>query len=509
MFSRLALRLLLASQSFVLFLLSLLIVMPSLGQRAPLAAISPAGRFVVLYRNGQLPADAASALSRHGVRMVERHDRLGVSVVEGVSMASFAALSRDSRVEAIVPDILLSAHSMPVRPLLLSTPVPDALYQSPMGWPIRRVGGYGADGTSTASPGPWNTTKGGGVRIAILDSGVDALHPDIAPNLILNLSEIDRKAMPSTCDDGGPVDQQGHGTWTASLAAGALGINTGLVAGVAPSASILNIKVLQRMPGAKTAADPTGCSSGQASGLLSWVLQGIEDAILNRADIISLSLGSLVDITTGTGAGTQAIFNRATGAAWNAGIVLVAAAGNDGLNLSGSRYIELPAQSRNVLAVVASTNPACAQNLRSGAGCAAGPVVVGYYSNHGAVLNALAAPGGSYPETGGSVLTATGGMVSGWIAGACSGGRPATLSGPPDASHSMGCFSLGHAGYVQAMGTSASAPLVAGAAALLRAAHPTWSPAAIVAALRSSANVSTNLATPEVSVAALLTPKSR
>ena len=52
-------------------------------------------------------------------------------------------------------------------------------------------------------------------------------------------------------------------------------------------------------------ADPTGCTYGQAAGLLSWVLQGIEDAITNRADVISLSLGTLVDITTGDGAGPQ------------------------------------------------------------------------------------------------------------------------------------------------------------------------------------------------------------
>ncbi len=82
-----------------------------------------------------------------------------------------------------------------------------------------------------------------------------------------------------------------------------------------------------------------------------------------RPGVINLSLGTLVDLDTGEGAGLQAIFNRVTYAATQAGAVLIASAGNDGVNLTSPRYIELPAQSRGVLAVVASTNPACAENL--------------------------------------------------------------------------------------------------------------------------------------------------
>jgi subtilisin family serine protease len=304
------------------------------------------------------------------------------------------------------------------------------------------------------------------------------------------------------------VDQQGHGTWTASLAAAALGPTSGLVAGVAPSATILNIKVLERLPAVATASDPTGCLNGQASGLLSWVLQGIEDAIANRADIISMSFGTLVNITTASGAGEQVVFNRATAAAFNAGIVLVAAAGNDAASLSSGEIIELPAQSRDVLAIVASTNPACAQNLKAGATCVTGPVTLAYYSNFGAPLDALAAPGGSYPTAGALNPSTTPNAATGWVTGACSNGKPSTFSGiPSDASHSLGCFNLGHTAYVQAIGTSASAPLVAGAAALLMAAHPTWSATTIVQTLRAAATTNTTLATPQATVATLLTPR--
>jgi subtilisin family serine protease len=144
----------------------------------------------------------------------------------------------------------------------------------------------------------------------------------------------------------------------------------------------------------------TQCSTGQASGLLSWVIQGIDDAIANHAQVINLSLGTLVDLSTGEGAGLQAIFNQVAYAAAQSGAVLVASAGNDGVDLSNPRYIELPAQARDVLAVVADTNPACVEDLTKATlaltpTCTPGPVTLSYYSNFGAPLNAIAAPGGS------------------------------------------------------------------------------------------------------------------
>ena len=438
------------------------------------------GRLLVSYRSGELPADLEAETAHAGASVIRRHAALGVAVIEMSATNADAMrlrLAADPLVEAVVEDRVVYAHSVTVAPAPPPAPAPSVA--APQGWAVRRVGGFG--GTS-AEHGPWSVTQGAGVRIAILDSGIDAAHPAFANKIALNVSEIDQAALPSACDDGSPADQQGHGTWTASLAAGAAGTTAWPIAGVAPQATLLNIKVLERMPGKP--GDITSCATGQAAGLLSWVLQGIDDAVNAHADVISLSLGTLVDISTGDGAGLKVIFDHATHAATRAGVVIIAAAGNDGFDVSGSKYIELPAQARDVVALVASTNPACAENLAPNATCTAGPETVPYYSNRGSALNALAAPGGSYPAGPAGDLAA----VSGWILGACSQGRPGTASGvPADAGHSFGCFNLGHSGYVQAMGTSASAPLAAGVVALIRAAHPAWAPAEVVAALRGSA----------------------
>ncbi|MEO6815461.1 MAG: S8 family serine peptidase, partial [Edaphobacter sp.] len=292
-----------------LVLLLLLVFAPHVQAQVPTAPIAP-NRYIVVYRNRTIPVDAESSTRIAGARLLHRDERLGMAAVQ--SMAATSPVRAHRRVAAAESDretmlrlaaqpnvaYVLHDRIVTVNRLTLHRVVPatfsviigtatqpgtyDSYYtSSPQGWAVQQVGGYGNHVAGGPAHGPWDTTMGRGVRIAIIDSGVDETHPDIAPNLALNLSEIDQTDMPSPCDDGTPQDQDGHGTWTASLAAGAIGPGTGEVIGVAPAATLLNIKALQRMPdtslgGGASIADQ--CASGEASGLLSWVMQGIEDA---------------------------------------------------------------------------------------------------------------------------------------------------------------------------------------------------------------------------------------
>lgn len=482
-------------------------------------------RLVVFYRGGAVPTSASDIAERAGARVTSHMPALGLSSVQisGDVNAAIAVLLAEPEVVAVLHDRYVTTDRLQVQadtsaasdaplpetPHLSATvdkpfiePETDYFYETPQGWAVQSAGGYGNDIPGGPATGPWNTATGAGVRIAVLDSGVDPNHPDIAPNLILSLSEVNQTALPSACDDGSPVDQAGHGTFTASLAAAAQGPGTGLMIGVAPHASILNIKVVERLPSTTvTGSTLAQCEAGEGGGYLSWVLQGIQDAISNHANIVSASLGTLVDTTTGDGAGWVTQMDAVTYAASQAGVVIVAAAGNDSLNLTTSHYIDLPAQARNVLPVVASTNPACAENTAPGATCVPGPVTRAFYSNYGSSLNAVAAPGGSLP--GGSTWG-----VSGYVRGACSRGIANTTDGLPSVGgESLGCFGLGHTPYVQAIGTSAAAPLVAGAAAMLMSAHPTWTPAQVITALQTTGTVSGSMTEPELNLPAALALK--
>lgn len=177
----------------------------------------------------------------------------------------------------------------------------------------------------------WTTGNIGGnsssrVPVAILDTGIDGTHPEFTGRITLCHSEITNS---STCQD-----QNGHGTHVAGIV-GATGINTN-AKGVAPGVQYYIDQVL----------DSTG------SGSFSGIISGIDWAVANHAKVISMSFGSIPLATTEPNCDSQfTSLADAINNAVNAGVTVVAAAGN-----SGDQGVGAPGCMSNVIAVGAVDN---------------------------------------------------------------------------------------------------------------------------------------------------------
>ncbi|MCT2586618.1 S8 family peptidase [Actinophytocola gossypii] len=147
------------------------------------------------------------------------------------------------------------------------------------------------------APDAWNAGHtGAGATVAVLDTGVDTTHPDLADAV------VDARNF---TDSDSTDDRSGHGTHVASTITG----NGDRYRGVAPDAKLLNGKVL----------------SDNGYGLESWVIAGMEWAAASGADVVNLSLGSPLP-SDGTSPQEQAV-NRITA---ETGTLFVIAAGNSG-----------------------------------------------------------------------------------------------------------------------------------------------------------------------------------
>ena len=176
-------------------------------------------------------------------------------------------------------------------------------------WGVKRIGA----GTVHESG-----NKGRGVRVAILDTGIDSTHSDLNANYKGGYDYVN--------DDSDPMDDNGHGTHCAGIVA-AEDDDEGVV-GVAPEAYLYAVKVLD--------------SGG--SGSLSNVIAGIQWSVDNSMDVISMSFGS--DFRSIS-------LKKACDNAYRSGVLLVAAAGNDGYS-PGKGNVDYPARYDSVIAVAAT-----------------------------------------------------------------------------------------------------------------------------------------------------------
>jgi subtilisin family serine protease len=176
--------------------------------------------------------------------------------------------------------------------------------------------------TAVKAPQAWRTTRGNGVIVAVIDTGVDLAHPDLRGRLVVRPGadltrntafrcSFQRGAARARTSKALPRDDNGHGTHVAGIVAAATGNRRG-VAGVAPLARVLPVKVLDR----------GGVGTDRA------VARGICFAVRHGAKVINLSLGNdpvSSVLVTGTGSDT----NRAVSFAHARGVSVVIAAGNE------------------------------------------------------------------------------------------------------------------------------------------------------------------------------------
>ena len=335
----------------------------------------------------------------------------------------------------------------------------DPLYQNFQGTPTDLQKWYfGADNLNAEEA--WDITTGrSDVVIAIIDSGIGIEHPDLADNIWVNPEEIpgnnldddnngfvddihgydfcsgpfnpqricsgiDNDPQPEL-GDGIDNDEDGfvdniihHGTFVAGTAA-AIGDNARFGTGAAPNVKLMALKVFTDDGGAPT----------------NEILAALSYAIENGADVINLSLGGLsgIDCPTITPA-----FETAITTAFNQGVVVVAAAGNDNGHGPSS-----PASCTHAIAVGSSG---------TGITSIGGPGLPGEIDERASFANFGRRPGQRF----GIDVVAPGARLVG----------PMVCGPADDVSNLLGC-NLGDFTSVIGSGTSFSSPLVAGLAALV------------------------------------------
>ena len=178
-----------------------------------------------------------------------------------------------------------------------------------------------SDPQATGAQEAWTQSRGNGVLVAILDSGVQLSHPDLAANLWRNPGEVpgngvdddrngfvdDVNGANMIANNGNVDDDEGHGTHVAGIVAARAGNNAG-GAGIAPDAKLMAVKVLD----------------ANRAGNSSLLARGIRYAVDNGARILNVSLN---------GDGTSVDLDDALRYANDRGATIVASAGNNSRDL--------------------------------------------------------------------------------------------------------------------------------------------------------------------------------
>ncbi|GAB4286209.1 MAG: hypothetical protein Kow0067_09850 [Coriobacteriia bacterium] len=378
--------------------------MPSIGiTLQPGEAVSAEARearVIVVWEPGVVSASAVRAQAERRGFSLRRELRLGDRRAAVLSTPPGQDAAAAARSLEAIPGV---AYAEPDNTVHATLSPNDPIYTMGLQWPHERI----------QSEAAWDVTMGDrSVIVAVLDTGVDHEHPELVPALDPDLGRD------IVNDDYWADDDEAHGTMVGGVIVAASNNATGM-AGVAPGVTLMPVKVL----------DENGM------GFDSDVAEGIYWALDHGADIISMSLG---------GEGASATLADAVQAAEDAGVLVIAAAGN-----TGAEGVNYPAAYPWAIAVAATTPTD----------------TVASYSTFG-------------PEV---LLSAPGGEIT------------FDDAGKPDWTTTvLSCYPLdltpsGHLPYAWGFGTSLAVPHVTGAAALLMSHVASASALDVRAALVSTA----------------------
>jgi len=276
--------------------------------------------------------------------------------------------------------------------------------------------------------GAWDISQGEDVIVAVVDTGIDYFHEDIADNIWKNTAEIpdngidddfngyidDYYGYDFSYGDKDPQDGHGHGTHVAGTIAG-IGNNSKGIIGVAPKAKVMAVKVFNN--------SGSGTSTTSAKGLQ-----------------YAVDLGAQVINNSWSGTGSSSLITDIINSAYTQGCIITAAAGNSNVD-AGNNY---PANIDKAITVAAIDQ----NDIKC------------YFSNYGAKID-VAAPGGSSAN----ILSLLSSVHS----------------------TSLNSYIVGSS-YLRISGTSMACPHVSGLAALLIAARPDYSNTQIENAMFVSAD---------------------
>jgi len=248
-------------------------------------------RMIVIYKGGTSNLKKSEIEKKHKLSKIRNLNLInGQSVY--IDSNKIKELKQDEDIELLVEDHLVKTLGKTVRQ-------PRQI----MPWGIEMIN----------SQNTWNLSTGKRVKIAIVDTGVDVTHPDLSGNIGGGANFV--ASAKSYKDD------NGHGTHVAGIVASTN--NTIGVVGVAPQAKIYSVKVLDK----------------SGTGYISDIIAGLQWSVSNGMDIVNMSFGSNYP---------NEAFEAAINAASDAGVIIVAAAGNDG------SAVDYPAAYEKTIAVSAT-----------------------------------------------------------------------------------------------------------------------------------------------------------